>query len=265
MERTPPPRTPGVVDLPAPAPRAASAFSTPAFSLSSAAAVDAHAHAQASAGEARRPASMLMGNAPVFVPGAAAVAGHTPSPSAYRPKLKLAFPQAEGTVTGPGPGALAQRRKHRRNGSREYRGREPPQQQYQQQVQVQQAHAPRPSYPPGFAFSASPALPAPPQSQSQAQAQRLGQEEHPLVRWWKHFSAEELDRLQNALQDLMFTASRLVDEDARRAGAGAGGTEEEHRTEAWEMREAQVRLGQWVQGLLGWREGLPAGDPRSKN
>ncbi|KZO91264.1 hypothetical protein CALVIDRAFT_568419 [Calocera viscosa TUFC12733] len=243
MEGPPAPRTPGMLELPRGAGASASTLS-PAFLLSPSAA--------ASAGEAQRPASasVLMGNAPVFVPAAAAAAaagqGQTPSPGVgvYRPKLKLAFPPPGESQ---GPSALAQRRKHRRNVSSsrgEYRGREAP---------AQPAYAPRPSYPPGFVFS-SPALPQP-------QPQQQREPEHPLVRWWKHFSAEELDRLQNALQDLMFTASRLVDEDARRAG----GTGTEQRTEAWEMREAQARLGQWVQGLLGWREGLPAGDPRSKN
>jgi hypothetical protein len=154
-----------------------------------------------------------------------------------------------------GTGALASRRKHRRNGSS--RGR-----------QAEYAHppahtyAPLPSYPPGFAYSAYSASPLPAQLQQQQQVQPQPQpQDHPLVRWWKHFTPEELDQLQNSLQDLMFTASRLTDEDARRSASATEG----QKQEAWEMKTGQVRLGEWAQALVLWREGLPAGDPRSKN
>jgi len=218
----------------------ASTLPTP-FSASAVASTGGEGNGSAVEG-ANRPMSVLTGNAPVFVPGA------TPSPAGvYRPKLKLAFSPGD---NAPGGSALAHRRKHRRNVSS--RGRE-------YAVPQAQTYAPLPSYPPGFAFAPS-ALPIQVQQQQYQQAPPQHQE-HPLVRWWKHFTAEELDRLQNALQDLMFTASSLVDEDARKA---SGGTEAQKR-EAGEMKEAQARLGQWVQGLLRWREGLPAGDPRSKN
>jgi hypothetical protein len=59
----------------------------------------------------------------------------------------------------------------------------------------------------------------------------------------------------------MFTASRLVDEDSRRTATAT----DAQKAEAWEMRGAQIRLAEWVQALVLWREGLPAADPRSKN